>query len=154
MGERARLMIEFFNILNEIVMKLVIMIMWLVKCHWLILGFVNFFVIITFTNTMRCRIRNQQSAGVNKHIFCVSLSSGTLPLVLPVWFVVRSSPSRTWRWWPGSWACTWWLWSLASSSTEQSSCPAFTLLSSGKTPLPSSSASSRHGLLLWGQPPG
>ncbi|XP_034032735.1 excitatory amino acid transporter 2-like isoform X1 [Thalassophryne amazonica] len=28
MGERARLMIEFFNILNEIVMKLVIMIMW------------------------------------------------------------------------------------------------------------------------------
>uniref|UniRef100_A0A668ASG2 Amino acid transporter n=2 Tax=Myripristis murdjan TaxID=586833 RepID=A0A668ASG2_9TELE len=28
MGERAKLMIEFFNILNEIVMKLVIMIMW------------------------------------------------------------------------------------------------------------------------------
>lgn len=28
MGERARLMIEFFNILNEIVMRLVIMIMW------------------------------------------------------------------------------------------------------------------------------
>ncbi|KAG7523204.1 excitatory amino acid transporter 2 isoform X2 [Solea senegalensis] len=28
MGERARLMLEFFNILNEIVMKLVIMIMW------------------------------------------------------------------------------------------------------------------------------
>ncbi|XP_062847394.1 excitatory amino acid transporter 2b isoform X3 [Trichomycterus rosablanca] len=28
MGERARLMIEFFNVLNEIVMKLVIMIMW------------------------------------------------------------------------------------------------------------------------------
>uniref|UniRef100_A0A669DDL0 Amino acid transporter n=1 Tax=Oreochromis niloticus TaxID=8128 RepID=A0A669DDL0_ORENI len=28
MGEKARLMIEFFNILNEIVMKLVIMIMW------------------------------------------------------------------------------------------------------------------------------
>jgi len=28
MGDRARLMIEFFNILNEIVMKLVIMIMW------------------------------------------------------------------------------------------------------------------------------
>lgn len=28
MGERARLMIDFFNILNEIVMKLVIMIMW------------------------------------------------------------------------------------------------------------------------------
>ncbi|XP_043562200.1 excitatory amino acid transporter 2-like isoform X1 [Chiloscyllium plagiosum] len=28
MGERARLMVEFFNILNEIVMKLVIMIMW------------------------------------------------------------------------------------------------------------------------------
>ncbi|XP_034391496.1 excitatory amino acid transporter 2b isoform X1 [Cyclopterus lumpus] len=28
MGERARLMIEFFNILNEIVMKLVILIMW------------------------------------------------------------------------------------------------------------------------------
>lgn len=31
MGEKARLMIEFFNILNEIVMKLVIMIMWLVS---------------------------------------------------------------------------------------------------------------------------
>lgn len=28
MGDRARLMIEFFSILNEIVMKLVIMIMW------------------------------------------------------------------------------------------------------------------------------
>ncbi|KAM7002723.1 excitatory amino acid transporter 2-like isoform 1-T1 [Tautogolabrus adspersus] len=28
MGEKARLMIEFFNILNEIVMKIVIMIMW------------------------------------------------------------------------------------------------------------------------------
>ncbi len=28
MGEKARLMVEFFNILNEIVMKLVIMIMW------------------------------------------------------------------------------------------------------------------------------
>ncbi|CAL8359742.1 unnamed protein product [Lota lota] len=28
MGERARLMLEFFNILNEIVMKIVIMIMW------------------------------------------------------------------------------------------------------------------------------
>lgn len=28
MGERARLMIDFFNILNEIVMRLVIMIMW------------------------------------------------------------------------------------------------------------------------------
>ncbi|XP_061577479.1 excitatory amino acid transporter 2b isoform X1 [Cololabis saira] len=28
MGEKARLMLEFFNILNEIVMKLVIMIMW------------------------------------------------------------------------------------------------------------------------------
>lgn len=31
MGEKARLMIDFFNILNEIVMKLVIMIMWLVS---------------------------------------------------------------------------------------------------------------------------
>lgn len=31
MGEKARLMIEFFNILNEIVMKLVIMIMWSVS---------------------------------------------------------------------------------------------------------------------------
>ena len=30
MGERARLMLEFFNILNEIVMKLVLLIMWLV----------------------------------------------------------------------------------------------------------------------------
>ncbi|MEQ2175381.1 Excitatory amino acid transporter 2, partial [Goodea atripinnis] len=30
MGEKARLMIDFFNILNEIVMKLVIMIMWLI----------------------------------------------------------------------------------------------------------------------------
>lgn len=28
MGEKARLMIDFFNILNEIVMRLVIMIMW------------------------------------------------------------------------------------------------------------------------------
>lgn len=28
MGEQAKLMVEFFNILNEIVMKLVIMIMW------------------------------------------------------------------------------------------------------------------------------
>lgn len=28
MGERAKLMLEFFNILNEIVMNLVIMIMW------------------------------------------------------------------------------------------------------------------------------
>lgn len=35
MGERARLMIEFFNILNEIVMKLVIMIMWLVPLKML-----------------------------------------------------------------------------------------------------------------------
>lgn len=31
MGEKARLMIEFFSILNEIVMKLVIMIMWFVS---------------------------------------------------------------------------------------------------------------------------
>lgn len=31
MGEKARLMIEFFNILNEIVMKLVILIMWFVS---------------------------------------------------------------------------------------------------------------------------
>lgn len=31
MGERAKPMIEFFNILNEIVMKLVIMIMWSVS---------------------------------------------------------------------------------------------------------------------------
>ena len=31
MGERAKLMLEFFNILNEIVMKIVIMIMWSVK---------------------------------------------------------------------------------------------------------------------------
>lgn len=36
MGEKARLMIEFFNILNEIVMKLVIMIMWLVSLKDLI----------------------------------------------------------------------------------------------------------------------
>lgn len=36
MGEKARLMIEFFNILNEIVMKLVIMIMWLVSLKNLI----------------------------------------------------------------------------------------------------------------------
>ena len=28
MGEQAKLMVEFFNILNEIVMKLVIMIIW------------------------------------------------------------------------------------------------------------------------------
>lgn len=28
MGERAKLMLEFFNVLNEIVMKLVGMIMW------------------------------------------------------------------------------------------------------------------------------
>lgn len=33
MGEKARLMIEFFNILNEIVMKIVIMIMWLVSLN-------------------------------------------------------------------------------------------------------------------------
>lgn len=46
MGEKARLMIEFFNILNEIVMKLVIMIMWSVslgKSHWLILNLIDFF---------------------------------------------------------------------------------------------------------------
>lgn len=46
MGEKARLMIEFFNILNEIVMKLVIMIMWSVslgKSHWLILNPIDFF---------------------------------------------------------------------------------------------------------------
>lgn len=36
MGEKARLMIEFFNILNEIVMKLVIMIMWSVSLKNLI----------------------------------------------------------------------------------------------------------------------
>lgn len=45
MGEKARLMIEFFNILNEIVMKLVIMIMWSVslgKSHWLILNPIDF----------------------------------------------------------------------------------------------------------------
>lgn len=68
--------------------------------------------------------------------------------------MVRSSPSRTWRWWPGSWECTWLLWLLVSSSTEQSSCLASTLSSSGKTPSPSSWASSRPGSLLWGQLPG
>lgn len=41
MGEKARLMIEFFNILNEIVMKLVIMIMWLVSLMILIDSFWN-----------------------------------------------------------------------------------------------------------------
>lgn len=39
MGEKARLMIEFFNILNEIVMKLVIMIMWSVSLKNLIGSF-------------------------------------------------------------------------------------------------------------------
>lgn len=43
MGEKARLMIEFFNILNEIVMKLVIMIMWLVSLKNLIDSFWNSF---------------------------------------------------------------------------------------------------------------
>lgn len=31
MGEKAKLMLDFFNILNEIVMRLVIMIMWSVS---------------------------------------------------------------------------------------------------------------------------
>lgn len=39
MGEKARLMIEFFSILNEIVMKLVIMIMWSVSLKNLIGSF-------------------------------------------------------------------------------------------------------------------
>lgn len=39
MGEKARLMIDFFNILNEIVMKLVIMIMWSVSLQNLIGSF-------------------------------------------------------------------------------------------------------------------
>lgn len=43
MGEKARLMIEFFSILNEIVMKLVIMIMWLVSLKNLIDSFWNSF---------------------------------------------------------------------------------------------------------------
>lgn len=43
MGEKARLMLEFFNILNEIVMKLVIMIMWLVSLQNLIDSFWNSF---------------------------------------------------------------------------------------------------------------
>lgn len=43
MGEKARLMIDFFNILNEIVMKLVIMIMWLVSHKDLIDSFWNSF---------------------------------------------------------------------------------------------------------------
>jgi len=34
MGERARLMLEFFNILNEIVMKIVITIMWSVMSRY------------------------------------------------------------------------------------------------------------------------
>ena len=38
MGERARLMLEFFNILNEIVMKIVIMIMWSVILKILFAG--------------------------------------------------------------------------------------------------------------------
>lgn len=38
MGEKARLMIEFFNILNEIVMKLVIMIMWSVSLKKNLIG--------------------------------------------------------------------------------------------------------------------
>lgn len=41
MGEKARLMLEFFNILNEIVMKIVIMIMWLVSLKDLIDSFLN-----------------------------------------------------------------------------------------------------------------
>lgn len=45
MGDKARLMIEFFNILNEIVMKLVIMIMWLVSL-------MNFFE--PFQNPFHC----------------------------------------------------------------------------------------------------
>lgn len=32
MGEKAKLMMDFFNVLNEIVMKLVGMIMWSVHC--------------------------------------------------------------------------------------------------------------------------
>lgn len=39
MGEKARLMLEFFNILNEIVMKIVIMIMWSVSLKNLIGSF-------------------------------------------------------------------------------------------------------------------
>lgn len=39
MGEKARLMIDFFSILNEIVMKLVILIMWLVSLKNLIDSF-------------------------------------------------------------------------------------------------------------------
>lgn len=34
MGDRARLMLEFFNILNEIVMKIVITIMWSVMSRY------------------------------------------------------------------------------------------------------------------------
>lgn len=38
MGEQAKLMVEFFSILNEIVMKLVIMIMWWVGLFFFIVG--------------------------------------------------------------------------------------------------------------------
>lgn len=41
MGEKARLMIDFFSILNEIVMKLVILIMWLVSLKNLIDSFLK-----------------------------------------------------------------------------------------------------------------
>lgn len=177
MGEKARLMIEFFNILNEIVMKLVIMIMWSVSLKNLIGSFWQSpkyfcFVFEEITNTWLflesfCIFRSNVKLIVWPNPLWLPLKAeitgskdsfylwtGTPPSVSPVSSVVRSSPSKTWRWWGGSWACTWWLWSWDSSSTAPSSCPASTSLLSGKTPSPSSWASSRPGSLPWGRPPG
>ena len=66
MGEKARLMIDFFSILNEIVMKLVILIMWLVSLKNLIDSFKkkkkkkkNFIWSLRVRNNCKCRVISQ-----------------------------------------------------------------------------------------------
>lgn len=76
---------------------------------------------------------------------CVSPPAGTPPSGSPASSVGRSSPSPTWRWWPGSWACTWSLSSWGSSSTAASSCRSYTSWSWGKTPSSSSWGFSKLG---------
>lgn len=138
MGEKARLMIDFFSILNEIVMKLVIMIMWSV---------VLFMV----------SSHSTKSSNVTFYTDGLTLWTdfiGTLPLASPAWSVERSSLSKIWRWWAGSWECTWWRLLLVWSSMVPYSCHASTLQLYGKTPSRSSWASSRPGSRLWAQPLG
>lgn len=134
MGEKARLMIEFFNILNEIVMKLVIMIMWSVG-------------LLMSSSWLRSLVMMFYTDGLTLWTDFL----GTHPLALPAWSVERSSLLKIWRWWPGSWGCTWWPLLLVWSSMVPYSCHVSTLQLWGKTPSRSSWESSRPGSRLWAQ---